>query len=128
MSSTLALASVLITLALVFYTLGVWAERLRRYLLPWHLAAFWLGLTFDTAGTYTMSLLTEGGLDWTAFHTWSGQVGIWLMAAHAIWATVVIRRGDERTRTTFHRYSLAVWLVWLVPYFGGMIQGMLHAR
>jgi len=24
----------------------------------------------------------------------------------------------------FHRYSLFVWLVWLVPYFGGMYIGM----
>jgi hypothetical protein len=24
----------------------------------------------------------------------------------------------------FHRYSLVVWLIWLVPYFGGMYLGM----
>jgi hypothetical protein len=24
----------------------------------------------------------------------------------------------------FHRYSLVVWLIWLIPYFGGMIAGM----
>jgi len=27
-------------------------------------------------------------------------------------------------RIKFHRYSLVVWLIWLVPYFGGMIAGM----
>ncbi|MEE4115739.1 MAG: hypothetical protein V2I37_06205 [Marinilabiliaceae bacterium] len=27
-----------ITLALVFYSIGIWAERLARYLKKWHLA------------------------------------------------------------------------------------------
>lgn len=34
------LSTVLITLALAFYSLGVWAEKIVRYLKPWHLAAF----------------------------------------------------------------------------------------
>ncbi len=119
-------ASVLITLALVFYSVGVWAERIARYLRPWHLAALWLGLLFDTAGTYAMDLL-EPGVDWTSFHTISGQLAIWLMFAHAAWANWVVRRGTGEARSRFHRFSLIVWLVWLVPYFGGMIMGMTAA-
>jgi uncharacterized repeat protein (TIGR03987 family) len=46
------------------------------------------------------------------------------MLAHAIWATYVVRKGDEKTRIGFHRYSLIVWLIWLIPYFGGMFMGM----
>jgi hypothetical protein len=34
---------ILITLALIFYSVGVWSERLARYLKPWHVAAFWTG-------------------------------------------------------------------------------------
>lgn len=128
MSSMLALASGLITLALVFYTLGVWAERVARYLKPWHLAAFWLGLAFDAAGTYAMDLLNGPGMDWRMLHTWTGQLAIWLMLGHAVWATVVVRRDDEPTRATFHRFSLLVWVIWLVPYVGGAIAGMTGAR
>lgn len=116
-------AAVLITVALVFYTTGVWAERLREYLLPWHLGAFWLGLTFDASGTYTMSLL-GGGFDWTDIHTITGQLAIWLMFAHTVWATWVVLRGTEEVRSQFHRFSLFVWLVWLVPYVGGAMAGM----
>ena len=50
-------AVVLINLALVFYTLGVWAERIRRTLLPWHVVAFWTGLFFDASGTLAMDQL-----------------------------------------------------------------------
>ena len=48
------------------------------------------------------------------------------MFAHAIWASRVARKGSEDARTGFHRYSLIVWLVWLVPYFGGMGLAMRH--
>jgi uncharacterized repeat protein (TIGR03987 family) len=125
-SGTLAAASILITLALVFYSVGVWAERIQRYLKGWHLVAFWFGLAFDTAGTYAMSLLTDG-FDLLDFHTLTGQLAIWLMFGHAVWATVVVWRDDEAARTRFHRYSLFVWLVWLVPYLGGMLAGMGNA-
>jgi uncharacterized repeat protein (TIGR03987 family) len=127
LTSELVVSSVLITLALVFYTLGVWAERLQRYLKPWHVVAFWTGLVFDTAGTYAMSLLTEGGMDWGDFHTLTGQLAIWLMFGHAVWATWVVWKGTDQARASFHRYSLVVWLIWLVPYFGGAFVGMGNA-
>ena len=54
----------------------------------------------------------------------TGQIALWLMLVHALWATRVVRRKDEELRTRFHRYSLVVWCIWLVPYIGGMILGM----
>jgi uncharacterized repeat protein (TIGR03987 family) len=123
MSPLNVLATVLITLALIFYSVGVWSERIARYLKPWHVVMFWLGLLFDASGTYAMDLL-EPGIDWTSMHTITGQLAIWLMLAHAVWATIVVRRGDEATRASFHRLSVIVWLVWLVPYIGGMFLGM----
>ena len=40
-----------ISSALVFYTIGVWGERLQRKLKFWHLIFFLLGLLADTVGT-----------------------------------------------------------------------------
>ena len=116
-------AVVLITLALVFYSVGVWAERLSRYLKGWHVVAFWMGFGFDMSGTLAMDLL-EPGFDWSSSHTITGQIALWLMFAHAAWATGVVRRGSEGARTRFHRFSMVVWVIWLVPYIGGMFLGM----
>ena len=44
------ISTVLITLALVFYSTGIWAERIARRLKPWHLIAFWTGFVFDVPG------------------------------------------------------------------------------
>ena len=117
-------SAVLITLALIFYSIGVWSERIARYLRPWHVAAFWIGFAFDVSGTWAMHLLAQGPFDLLESHTLTGQIALWLMLAHAVWATWVIRRGTEDVRKGFHRFSLVVWLFWLIPYFGGMYLGM----
>jgi len=123
--STLAIISTtLITLALLFYSLGVWSERMARYLKPWHVVAFWIGFVFDVSGTYAMHLLAEGQFDILTPHTLTGQIALWLMLLHAIWATMVIIKQDESMKNKFHKFSIVVWLIWLIPYFGGMFLGM----
>ena len=124
MSLMMILSTTLITLALFFYSLGVWAERIAMYLKSWHLISFWTGFVFDVSGTYAMTKLSENPFNLLELHTLTGQIALWLMLAHAIWASVVVKKGSEKVRKGFHRYSLIVWLIWLVPYFGGMMMGM----
>ena len=120
------ISTVLITLALVFYSTGIWAERIARRLKPWHLIAFWSGFVFDVSGTWTMHKLADGKFDFLEPHTLTGQIALWLMLGHAIWATIVIRKGKESMLNNFHKLSIFVWLVWLIPYFGGMFLAMSH--
>ena len=124
MSTLLIISSVLITLALFFYSLGVWSERIVRYLKPWDVASFWTGFIFDVSGTWAMSKLSDGPFDLMAPHTLTGQIALWLMLIHALWATYVVWKGSETSRAGFHRYSIIVWLIWLIPYIGGMYMGM----
>jgi uncharacterized repeat protein (TIGR03987 family) len=118
------ISATLITLALIFYSLGVWSERLARYLKLGHVVAFWIGFTFDISGTYAMHLLAKGPFDITKPHTLTGQIALWLMLFHAIWATIVVAKQNESLRNKFHRFSIVVWLIWLMPYFGGLYLGM----
>ena len=120
------LSSVLITLALVFYSLGIWTERFARRLKPWHVVTFWIGFTFDVAGTLAMHKIAEGEFNFWDLHTLTGQIALWLMLGHAIWATVVIRNSMEAMLNRFHKISIFVWLIWLIPFFGGMYMAMAH--
>lgn len=79
---------------------------------------------FDISGTLAMHVLADGPFDLRDPHTLTGQLALWLMLGHAVWATQVARRGSEAVRSGFHRYSLVVWTFWLIPYFGGMALGM----
>ncbi|HEY71630.1 MAG TPA: TIGR03987 family protein [Anaerolineae bacterium] len=115
-------SSIVITFALVFYSIGVWSERIARELKPWHLIFFWLGFICDTWGT-GMMLDMAGGLTFD-LHGISGSLAILLMLIHAVWATVVLLRKDTRLIYNFHRYSVIVWAIWLIPYFSPMIFGM----
>ncbi len=117
-------ASAIMATALVLYTIGVWSERFAGRLRPWHLACFWGGLVFDTVGT-GMMFEFAGGMQ-ADVHGISGLVAIVLMAVHAGWASVVLVRRDERWLTRFHRFSVLVWVVWLIPYLSPMIVAIGH--
>lgn len=112
-----------ITLALVFYTIGVWSEKYQGGLRKWHLAIFWLGLIFDTTGTTIMSSISEGGFQLN-FHGITGLLAIILMLFHALWASVVLVKKDENAKIHFHKFSILVWLIWLVPFISGAFFGM----
>lgn len=117
-------AVLFITLALLLYTVGVWSEKLQGGLRFWHLCFFWAGLVCDTTGTTLMGRLAGNGFQMN-FHGVTGLIAVALMLVHAVWASAVLARRDGRRRATFHRFSIFVWLIWLVPYFSGMIFAMM---
>lgn len=51
----------------------------------------------------------------------SGMLALVLMGIHLAWAVVVLVRGPVPAKHTFHRFSLLVWGIWLVPYLTGAI-------
>lgn len=122
-------AIVLITAALVFYTIGVWAERIQRVLKWWHVVFFALGLAADASGTFLMTQIADSGQSnatgigavLIGVMGITGTIAILLMAVHLIWAIVVLVRGREREKHTFHRFSVLVWAIWLIPYITGAI-------
>ena len=51
-------------------------------------------------------------------------ITITLALFHAGWATWVLYKNDEKKKDTFHKFSITVWIIWLIPYFIGMFIGM----
>ena len=125
MSPTLVIAIIFINIALVLYTFGVWAERIQRRLKWWHLVFFWGGLMADTTGTTAMSII-HGSLFSATFHGITGNTAILLMLFHAVWATFVLVRKNEKQIAGFHKFSLFVWIIWLIPMISGMVFGAAH--
>ena len=111
-------ATIIITAALVFYSIGVWGERISGRLKPWHLVFFVLGLICDTWGT-GMMFEYVGGMAFD-IHGISGLIAIVLMFIHAVWALVTLLRNDENALKNFHKFSVVVWAIWLIPYFSPM--------
>lgn len=125
MNEKLIIAIVAITLALIFYTIGVFLERRAHVLKKAHVILFWIGLICDTAGTITMSVIAKNqSSTGIGVHGVTGAIAIVLMLIHAVWATFTLLRKNEKEMHIFHRFSFIVWLIWLVPYFIGMFMGM----
>jgi uncharacterized repeat protein (TIGR03987 family) len=112
-------AFIAINLALLCYTIGVWSERIKGRLKPWHLVFFWFGITFDTWGTGLMFKMAHG-LTFDV-HGISGISAIVLMFVHALWASLVLIKKNEDRIRKFHKFSVFVWCVWLIPYFSPMV-------
>ncbi len=119
----LVYAATSITLALVFYTIGVWSEKKQGELKKWHLVIFWIGLVFDTLGTTLMGKIASGGFQFN-LHGITGLLAIVLMLFHALWATVVLFKNDIKAKANFHKFSIIVWAIWLIPFISGAIVGM----
>jgi len=64
-----------------------------------------------------------GGIG-TDIHSITGLAAIILIVIHAIRATAVLLRRNERAITSFHRFSVVVWVIWLIPYFTGFFASM----
>lgn len=116
-------AIIFITSALIFYTIGVWSEKKQGELKKWHLLVFYLGLVFDTLGTTLMSKIAKGVFEFN-FHGITGILAIILVFVHALWATIVLIKNDEKAKANFHKFSIVVWAIWLIPFVSGAIFGM----
>lgn len=123
MSTLLLLAIICMTLALTFYTIGVFAERKKGMLLPWHVIIFWCGFFFDTTGTTIMSKISGSDFSFN-LHGITGLIALLLMAFHAIWATIILIKKDNKAKHTFHKFSIIVWAIWLIPFVMGIFIGM----
>lgn len=124
----LEMAIAVISSALLFYTIGVWAERLQHGLRLWHVVFFLFGITADLVGTGFMERYAHLTHTHDYIHTITGVIAVTLMLIHAIWALWVYFRGSESARRHFSRFSVFVWCVWLIPYGIGAYIGMsLHA-
>jgi uncharacterized repeat protein (TIGR03987 family) len=120
-------AIIFITLALVFYTIGVWSEKLQGTLKPWHLALFLFGLVCDTTGTLLMESIASKSVQVASgpnIHGITGVIAIALMLIHAIWAAVVLIKKNEDMIAKFHKFSIVVWIIWLIPFISGAMGHM----
>lgn len=120
-------AIVFMNLALLFYTVGVWGEKLGGKLKSWHLVLFYIGLVCDTTGTLVMEAIAKSSgrlVSGDYIHGITGVIAIVLMIIHALWATYVLVKKNDEVIMKFHKFSIVVWGIWLIPFLSGVISHM----
>ncbi|SHJ48750.1 TIGR03987 family protein [Dethiosulfatibacter aminovorans DSM 17477] len=119
----LIMSIITMILALACYSIGVWGEKLSKRLTKQNLMFFWIGFIFDTTGTTMMSLMSDKFT--FDIHGITGTLAILLMLFHATWATIVLVKKNTAQIIKFHKFSLFVWMIWLIPFMTGMVLKMI---
>ncbi len=123
MPPLITLSVILFTIAMVFYTWGVWAEHRAGVLEPQHLRIFWLGIILDILATIAV-YKGVGGLVLTP-HAIIGFVSLLLMLLHGLSGLWVLHSGDRAAARRFNKSSLIVWSVWMLSYLSGFVSGLM---
>ncbi|MGX4687344.1 HsmA family protein [Vagococcus sp. JNUCC 83] len=125
MSKELIFASLVMIIALISYSLGVFGERRTGTIQLKHILFFVGGLIFDSTGTALMNqIASENSGSQFGLHQLTGGAALILMGFHLIWAIVVYKKGTEKAKNQFHKFSLGVWTLWVISFILGMLVGM----
>lgn len=125
MSKELVLASIAMIIALISYSIGVFGERRTGTIQLKHILFFVGGLIFDSTGTALMNQIASENAESTfGLHQITGGAALVLMGFHLIWAIAVYKKGSEKAKKQFHKFSLGVWSLWVISFILGMFVGM----
>jgi uncharacterized repeat protein (TIGR03987 family) len=123
MKPIILISVISITTALVLYTIAIWRNWRIKLLTTAQIVLLWCGLAADMLATQMMGLSIEGDIVWD-FHTISGYTGLVLMAILAMTGSVAKWSGNEALLSSFHRFAIPVWIIWVISYLTGVIIGM----
>lgn len=112
-----------ITTALVLYTIAIWRNWRMKLLTTAHIILLWCGLATDALATQMMGLSIEGEIVWD-FHTISGYTGLVLMAVLAVVGSWAKWSDRGALLTSFHRFAIPVWIIWVASYATGVVIGV----
>lgn len=125
MSKELILASIAMIIALISYSIGVFGERRTGTIQLKHILFFVGGFIFDSTGTALMNQIASENAESTfGLHQITGGAALVLMGFHLIWAIAVYKKGSEKAKKQFHKFSLGVWSLWVISFILGMFVGM----
>ena len=108
----------LFVLALVLYTLVIFAHKFKKELVLWMIVVFGIALTIDTVATIIVCV----GVSpiWTFnLHAITGFASLIIMALHFIWAVCAFTV-HSRFMAHFNKYSLYAWFIWLIAFISGI--------
>jgi uncharacterized repeat protein (TIGR03987 family) len=112
-----------ITTALLLYTIAIWRNWRMKLLTTAQIVLLWFGLAADALATKMMGLSIEGEIVWD-FHTISGYTGLGLMGVLAVVGSWAKWSGHEAALTSFHRFAIPIWIIWVASYVTGVVIGI----
>lgn len=114
---------ILISIALIIYTISILNEYKQKKLLPWHVIMFCIGFIFDVAGTFIMYKIGGNKVP-SGLHGILGYIALLLMLINSIGSIFILIKKHKNLLANFYKFSLFSWIIWIVSYILGMVIHM----
>ena len=121
--SQLIVPVLIVTAALLFYTLSTFINRPKRVLSLTNLTLYSIGLVCDILGTVLMSKASTAGILFT-LHGILGYTVLGLMIVTVVWAWGLFKK--KTYSKAFRVFSLLGWLLWTALYIYGAVRPLLQ--
>ena len=123
MNSTLIKAVIVVTFALIFYSIAVINEQRKHRVLKWLLAFFTTGVIFDISSTILM-IIGARKIPITV-HGFIGYSALLVMLIDTILIWRFWRReGDQEVPKGLNLYTRLAYSWWVIAYIAGAIIAM----
>jgi len=123
MSPILIIATIIVNLALISYTVGIISEQRNRRISRFSLSFLTVGVALDVAATACMITGSSHGP-----FTFHGMLGFSSLTAMVIETSLAWRHrkrsGDGEVPRGLHLYSRAAYIWWVLAYFTGAYLAM----
>lgn len=121
MKPILIIGSIIVTLALIFYSIGLITEQRKRIINKFVLTFLTLGLVFDITAT-TCMIIGSSNSPFT-FHGFIGYTGLLAMIIETIIAYRFYLRNSGQTLVPkgIHIYSGFAYFLWVAVYLTGSL-------
>lgn len=119
----LVFSIILMTLALIIYTISILNEFRGQTLLPWHAIMFCIGFIFDVTSTVIMYKLGGSKLNF-GLHAILGYTALLLMLFNALCSLNILKRNHKNLKINFYKFSIFAWIIWIASYILGIVNHM----
>lgn len=121
------IGSLVVTLALIFYTIGFINEQRRKQVTSRVLLFFTIGVLLDISATTLMILgSTKGGLTLHGFIGYSSLLGMCIDTI-LLWRYNRKNSSTATTSKTLHLYSRCAYIWWVAAFItGGVLVALRH--
>jgi uncharacterized repeat protein (TIGR03987 family) len=122
MNALLIAGSSIVTLALIFYSIGILTEQRRKQLSLFVLGFVTAGVVCDISGTLLM--IIGSGFRVLTLHGLIGYTALGGMLADTLLLWKARKRNQGSPSRRLHLYTRIAYVWWIVAYLSGVIMSM----
>jgi len=126
MTTPLMIAVTVVTLALIFYSVGFFSALKKQKISIITPLFYWLGVVCDISSTIIMFILAKGTSTFSTAHGIIGIIALILMVGCAIYATIAHRKNIAEITLAFRQHSTIIYILWIIVFITATVSMILN--